>query len=271
MKWLALVVFGAGIVAGAAYYLSRVGSEKNSVLEAPPAWVIAAQSSESAHPAQVIARKQDHIQASGGQASVELKAPAAAESTNTKLDIAAVRQAVDALTSPAVGYAQKRAVWKKLKENGGLEQAIHELEQRVSSDSNSAENVAVLGHAYIQKCGTISDVREQGILAMQADKLFDTALNLDPSNWEARFTKAVALSYWPPNMGKGEEVLQQFTTLIQQQETQPPQPEFAESYVWLGEQYQKAGRNADAHSVWERGAFLFPGNDSLKGKLASLR
>jgi hypothetical protein len=271
MKWLALIVFGAGIVAGSAYYVGRAGSEKTSGLEPPPAWVIAAQSSESAQSPQVIGKKKNHIQASGSKASVELKGQAAAEATNTKVDVAAVRQAVDALTSPAVSYAQKRAVWKQLKENGGFDQVIRELEQHVVSDPGSAQNAAVLGNAYIQKCGTTSDVREQGILAMQADKLFDTALNLDPSNWEARFTKAVALSYWPPNMGKGEEVLQQFTTLIQQQETRPPQPEFAESYVWLGEQYQKAGRNEDAQSVWERGAFLFPGNDRLKGKLASSR
>jgi tetratricopeptide (TPR) repeat protein len=187
------------------------------------------------------------------------------------MDIASVRRAVDGLTSPGESYTEKRAIWKQLKDSGALDQAIHELEQRVSGNPGSAENAAVLGHAYIQKCGTISDVREQGILAMQADKLFDTALNLDPANWEARFTKAVALSYWPPNMGKGEEVLQHFTTLIQQQETQAPQPEFAESYVWLGDQYQKAGRNDDARSVWERGALFFPENDRLKSKLAASR
>jgi tetratricopeptide (TPR) repeat protein len=117
----------------------------------------------------------------------------------------------------------------------------------------------------------ISDVREQGILAMQADKLFDTALNLDPANWEARFTKAVSLSYWPASMGKTEEVIQQFTTLIQQQETQTPQAQFADSYIWLGDQYQKAGRNDDAKSVWERGVSLFPDSEKLRGKLTASR
>jgi tetratricopeptide (TPR) repeat protein len=266
MKWLVLIVFGAGIVAGSAYYVSRAGREKTSTLEALPAWVIAEQSSESPQPAQVNGRTENHIQVVGDRVSIEPRGQAATGAALTN-----VRQAVDTLTSPGVSYNQKREVWKQLKENGGLDQAIHELEQRLAGDLSNAQNVAVLGHAYIQKCAVISDVREQGILAMQADKLFDTALNLDPSNWEARFTKAVALSYWPPNMGKGEEVLQQFTTLAQQQETQSPQPEFADTYMWLGEQYQKSGRNEDAQSVWERGAFLFPGNEKLKSKLASSR
>ena len=123
--------------------------------------------------------------------------------------------------------------------------------------------------AYLQKCGTIQDVREQGILAMQADKMFDTALSLDPSNWEARFMKAVAMSYWPPMLNKGDEVIQHFQTLIQQQETQTPQPQFAETYAWLGDQYQKAGRADDAKAVWQRGAALFPADEKLRTKLAS--
>jgi cytochrome c-type biogenesis protein CcmH/NrfG len=190
-------------------------------------------------------------------------------STVPAMDATAVAQAVDLLVSPNVSHQQKRAVWKQLKENGGLDRAIQQLEQRTNANPNSADCAAALGQAYLQKCSTTSDVREQGILAMQADKVFDTALNLDPSNWEARFTKAVALSYWPATMNKSDEVITHFLTLIQQQETQPPQPQFAESYVWLGDQYQKAGRFDDAHSVWGRGSSLFPENQQLKNKLLS--
>jgi tetratricopeptide (TPR) repeat protein len=187
------------------------------------------------------------------------------------LDKIALEQAVDLLVSSQASYEQKRATWKQLRERGCLDQAIAELEQRRADNPASPDYAAVLGHAYLQKCGTISDVREQGILALQADKLFDTALSLDPANWEARFTKAVALSYWPASMGKGDEVIQHFTTLIEQQDNQPQQPQFAEPYLWLGDQYQKAGRADDARSVWERGSGLFPSNQQFKNKLASLQ
>ena len=152
---------------------------------------------------------------------------------------------------------------------GKLDQAIAELEQRVAGDPRVAEYAAALGQAYLKKCGTIQDMREEGILALQADKAFDAALRLDPSNWEARFTKAVAMSYWPPTLNKGDEVIQQFQTLIGQQEAQTPQPEFAGTYAWLGDQYQKAGRSDDARSVWQRGAALFPADEKLRNRLTA--
>jgi tetratricopeptide (TPR) repeat protein len=193
----------------------------------------------------------------------------ASASVNPALDASFVSRTVDVLVSPQVSYQQKTAAWKQLRDAGKLDQAIADLEQRTANDPRSADNPAALGHAYLEKCGTIQDVREQGILAMQADKMFDTALNLDSSNWEGRFMKAVAMSYWPAMLNKGEEVIQHFQTLIQQQETQAPQPQFADSYAWLGDQYQKAGRADDAKAVWQRGASLFPADEKLQSKLAS--
>jgi len=196
-------------------------------------------------------------------------ASTAAVSVNPALEASFLSRTVDILVSPQATYQQKAEAWKQLREAGKLDHAIAELEQRTANDPRSAEDPAALGQAYLQKCGTIQDVREQGILAMQADKLFDTALSLDPSNWEARFTKAVAMSYWPPMLNKGDEVIQNFQTLIQQQEAQTPQPQFADTYAWLGDQYQKAGRADDARAVWQRGAALFPSDQKLQTKLAS--
>ena len=88
---------------------------------------------------------------------------------------------------------------------------------------------AALGHAYLHKCGTISDVREQGVLAMQADKYVRHRLGSRRFQLGRRFMKAVAMSYWPPMLNKGDEVIQNFQTLIQQQETQTPQPQFADT------------------------------------------
>jgi len=269
MKYVTLIVFGAGLIAGSAFYVSRSNAGKSTATEVSTPGMIATQCPDSRQNDGRRAVRQP--QAGPDAVAPETTGQSSASARPAKLDSAAVRQAVDALTSPTVSYSDKQMVWKQLKDNASLDPAIHELEQRLAGNSSDAENAAVLGHAYLQKCGTISDVREQGILAMQADKLFDTALNVDPANWDARFNKAVALSYWPASMGKGEEVLQHFTTLIQQQETQAPQPQFAEPYAWLGDQYQKAGRNEDARSVWERGAQFFPDNEKLRSKLASIR
>jgi hypothetical protein len=265
MKYLIALILGAGAFAGMALYLNR--PSHSVAKEAEPQSKTANISESAQRPAERSPSPQPkpiHSISEGAAPSSGAPVPAARK---VVLDANEVSQAVDLLVSPHVNHQQKRAAWKQLKENGGLDQAIGLLEQHTKGDGSCADCAAALGQAYLQKCGTTSDVRERGILAMQADKVFDSALNLDPSNWEARFNKAVALSYWPATMGKSDEVIGHFLTLIQQQETQPQQPQFAESYLWLGDQYEKVGRNDDAHSVWERGAALFPEHQQLKNRL----
>ena len=269
MKYLILLVFATGMLVGSAYYLKH--SKAPAASTQPAAADLAATSTTD----EVGSNKSEAGGNAPAQAEVnQTKAPVSANRVrlpNTApLDRIAIGQAVDLLVSGQATHEQKQATWKQLRERGCLDQAIGELEQRRADNPGNADYAAVLGHAYLAKCGTISDVREQGILAMQADKLFDTALGLDPSNWEGRFMKAVALSYWPPSMGKSEEVIQHFTTLIQQQESQAQQPQFAEPYFWLGDQYFKAGLNDEARSVWQRGVALFPDHPQLRNKLASL-
>jgi tetratricopeptide (TPR) repeat protein len=177
-------------------------------------------------------------------------------------------QAIETLLSPQASYDQKKAVWKQLKATGKLDEAVAELEQRVASDPNSADAATALGEGYYKEAGQTDDVREKAMLAMKADQTLEAALNLDPSSWDARFTKTVGMSYWPPELNKGQEVIDQFQALIQQQEGGPPQPRFADSYLRLGDQYQKAGNPDSANQVWQRGAALFPDNEELRGKLA---
>ena len=144
------------------------------------------------------------------------------------------------------------------------------MEQAVKTEPSVAEYPTVLGQAYVQKLRMTQDIREQGILAMKADLSFDQALNLDQSNWDARFWKASALSHWPAELNKSEEVMQNLVTLVEQQEAQSPQPQFVQTYMLLGEQYQKAGSADDARQIWQRGARLFPDNSTLRDKLAGL-
>ncbi len=172
------------------------------------------------------------------------------------------------LVSPQASYTQKQAAWKQLRDSGQLDQAIGQLEQAVKNEPSVAEYSAELGRAYLQKLGATQDIRQKSILAMQADQTFDEALKLDPNNWDARFYKAAALSRWPAELNKLQEVMVNLSTLIDQQEARPAQPEYAQSYVLLGEQYLKSGYPDNAKEMWQRGAALFPQNEELQKKLA---
>jgi len=175
---------------------------------------------------------------------------------------------IDILTSKDAGFERKQAAWKWLMASGRFDEAVHELEERRANEPGNAARAAVLGQAYLEKCSLIDDVREQAIFAMKADQQFDAALTADSTNWEARFTKAVALSFWPAQMNKGPEVLEHFQTLIRQQETLPSRPEFAGTYLQLGEHYEKTGAHDSAAVVWRRGTALFPDHAGLRTKLA---
>ena len=198
-------------------------------------------------------------------------APASVPAGWSDLSALTVQQSLDKLCNPQTPFQQKQELWKQLRDSGKLDQAIAELEQRTRDNPANADAPANLGQAYLQKAGSIQDIREQGILGMKADQVFDTALNADPTNWDARFWKATAMSYWPAVLGKSKEVMQHCVTLIEQQENLPLQPHYLQSYVLLGEQYQKAGYANDAKDIWQRGQRYFPNDPSLKEKLASLQ
>ena len=269
MKKLILLLFlGGGVALALGYYAHRPRLEKASEpseteqAEAPLRGPVA-----SAQPAAPLKPAPATERPAAKPIARPVPGPTAA-AANPYLDTAFMKQAVDLLVSTQATRQQKRDTWKQLREAGKLDGVIAELEQRITNEPSTAEIPATLGQAYLQKCGTIRDVREQGILAMQADKLFDTALALDTSNWEARFTKAVGMSYWPPSLNKSDEVIQHFQTLIEQQEAQAAQPHFAETYAWLGDQYQKSGHTDDARTIWQRGADLFPADEKLRERLA---
>jgi len=46
----------------------------------------------------------------------------------------------------------------------------------------------------------------------------------------------------------------------------PPQPQFAQTYVLLGEQYQKAGQSDQAQATWQLGLARFPNDPTLRQK-----
>ena len=181
-------------------------------------------------------------------------------------------RAIDALVSTRSSYQEKQAAWKQLQNAGGLDQTIAALKAGMAKHPNDAAYPAELGVAYINKLMTMhasGNYNEMAALGLQADQSFDAALKLDPSNWEAQYYKAASLAYWPPEMNKGPEVIQRLSSLIDQQEAMPPQPQFAQTYVLLGEQYQKAGQSDYVLQTWKLGAARFPGDATLRKKISS--
>jgi tetratricopeptide (TPR) repeat protein len=188
---------------------------------------------------------------------------------------AALSRAIEILVAPQTTFQERRAVLKQLRESGQVDEAIEAVKQGAAENPNSAAYPLALGELELQKAdilartgGTIS---QMGMAGMSADQSFDDALKLDPSNWEAQFSKAAAMSYWPAELNKGPEVTQRLLNLIDQQESMPSQPQFAQSYVLLGDQYQKAGQTDYASHTWQLGAQRFPADPTLRARVAGLQ
>jgi tetratricopeptide (TPR) repeat protein len=263
---LALLLAGIG-AAFVAYWhqpppprLDQDPSASVAVTESRPAPALALNPPErpveSARPA-AAAAPQSPLVRSNAPAALPA-APAAASLAQT------IDSALDATTS----YAQRQAIWNQLRDGGQLDPAMAELEKRAAQEPANALIPASLGQLCLQKAAQLTNsIADQGLFGLTADKMFAQSLTLDPANWEARFWKATAMAHWPAMMNKSQEVMGHYVALIEQQETQPPQPEFAQTYLWLGKEYAKGGYAEDAKDVWQRGLRFFPNDTALKEKL----
>jgi tetratricopeptide (TPR) repeat protein len=276
MKRLILAVVGisVGVIGGTMLYLQRQQTAPVSPIQ-PMAEAALSRTTQDAPPVKDVALQQTEAQVSALAADSNRPPLASPVQNETKPDSSATstppsafRQAIDILVSPQTTFQQRQAAWKQLRDAGELDQALASLKQGVANNPTSAEYPTALGEAYVYKLQTVRDFHEVSILALQADQSFNTALGLAPSNWEAQFFKAAALARWPAEMNKGPEVIQQFSNLIDQQEAMPPQPQFAQTYVLLGDQYKKTGQRDYAVQTWRLGLAKFPGDSTLQGRIA---
>ena len=173
------------------------------------------------------------------------------------------------LEDPALGEMDRQLLWEKVRNAGRIDEVVASYEAAAAADPNSPEAQVQLGNAYLQKLFQIGDGPVKGMVAMQADAAFNRALEIDPTNWEARFTKAVSLSHWPPVFGKQAEAISHFEKLVEQQRNLPPSAEHVHTYLLLGNLYQQNGKGEQAQAVWKEGLEVFPGNPALADALSN--
>ena len=86
---------------------------------------------------------------------------------------------------------------------------------------------------------------------------------------DARFSKAISLSFWPPVFGKQTEAINNFEILAAQQAQQPQEPKFAQTWLLLGNVYQQIGKSEQALAAWQKGLSIFPDNAQLLQQIAN--
>ena len=267
-KSVAIFAVACVVIFGALIYLNRH--------KAPP--VSGAVTPTTSQPSQaaaqpIIAPVSEQVPLPATNIPVHVPVAANLVVTNQEPDAAtnSIAKAVDALLA-ATGPA-KHALFEQLRKDGQLDAAIAELQERAAANSTDPEIPTTLGEALLNKVRALkdsgdTDMNDIGILAMQADKQFNAALQIDPQNWEAQFVKCASLYNWPADPARDNDVVQRLSSLIDQQESMSPQPNFAQSYLLLGNEYMKMGKQAEALATWQLGAQKFPANPGLQEKIA---
>jgi hypothetical protein len=268
---MTLLVVCVAIIAGAIVYLDHQKGPPASipVAEAPASQPVEAASPENVPvpppPSQPVAQK------TNTSAQVAVSSPSAPATTSAD-SASPIHKKAKALLSAKSG-AEKQAIFDELRKDGQSEAVIADLKQMAAANPSDPEIPTTIGEAEINEIRAIkesgtSDTDQMGILAMQADQEFNAALQIDPQNWEAQFVKYSTMYYWPSNPQTDNQVVQNLTSLIDQQGNMPVNPAFAQTYVTLGNEYQKIGQPDKAMATWQLGAQQYPSDSTLQKKLA---
>jgi tetratricopeptide (TPR) repeat protein len=185
--------------------------------------------------------------------------PGQAKFTNAEEAILAM-QAAD-------GWDAQMEAMQAAADAGLLDAVIEELEKRAELQPDSENAQLELAAGYLQKVFSTTNPIETGTWAVKLDGTYDEALAINDQSWDARFGKAMSLSNWPAFTGKQGEAIRQFEILRGQQANAASRPEFAQTYLILGNMYQQSGRMDEARAAWQDGANRFPNNAELLGQL----
>lgn len=174
----------------------------------------------------------------------------------------------DILAMRAAGgsYEDLEAYWRKMREEGRTDEMVGVFEEYAELNPGDPEAQMLLGNAYLQRLQEAPTGPEMGTWANKADEAFDVALSIDENNFDARLSKAVSLSFWPPIFGKQGEAIGQFETLLEKQKNSAPNESHAQTYKYLGNLYQQQGDAEKANAIWQEGLNAFPDDEALAEK-----
>lgn len=162
-------------------------------------------------------------------------------------------------------YWENVAAWKKAFQSGRMDDVVARFEALAKQDPKNVAKQMDLANAYL---AYLQFDQTKWQLSMKADAVFDRVLDLDENHWQARFTKAVSYTFWPDFLGKKQEAIQHFETLVQQQDALPVENHHAETYLYLGNLIE-AKDPQRAREIWRKGARRHPNNQELQKRAGS--
>jgi tetratricopeptide (TPR) repeat protein len=188
-------------------------------------------------------------------------APMAAE-VDTRSHEERVAAAVELLDGELSDMEVQR-LWREFAEEGLTDDIVAAFEALAEASPNDPDLQVELGSMYLNKITEVGTSPEAGLWAQKADASFDRALEIDDHHWNARFNKAVSLSFWPPVFGKQGEAIKHFEILVGQQAGVAGGDGHVQTHLLLGNMYQQIGEHEKALGAWRGGLEYFPEHEGL--------
>jgi tetratricopeptide (TPR) repeat protein len=164
----------------------------------------------------------------------------------------------------STNYWENPALWKRAQAAGVMDEVLKKYEAMAKQNPNDASKQMQLANAYLAVLQM--DPSSGPRLGMKADKTLDAVLELEPTHWNARFSKAMSYTFWPDFLGKKPAAIKNFEMLVEQQDSMPVEAQQAQTYLFLGNLLEQRGDTAKAKAAWARGAKRHPDNEELRKK-----
>lgn len=170
----------------------------------------------------------------------------------------------DFATLAAGNYWQNPDAWKRAFAAGRMDDVLKKFEAIAKAQPQDVKAQMQFANALFAS-QQLDPSKWQN--SVRADQTLDKVLALDDRHWEARFSKALSYTFYPPFLGKQKDAITHFQKLVEQQDQSSPQPHEAQTYLYLGNLLQERDP-AQARAIWQKGAARHPESQELAGKLA---
>jgi tetratricopeptide (TPR) repeat protein len=175
-------------------------------------------------------------------------------------DPGAITAALQRLLDTSLTDADRSAIWEQLAKAGMLDALVTEFERRALAAPQDSTAQTDLGFAYHQKMRFSGGGPEAGKWGKMGSDAYAKAIELDATNWPARFAQAQHFY----DAGMQGDALVHLNVLREQQKTRRAEERHAAAFILLGNLYLEQGNAAEAKKVWQEGMSLFPSNERLR-------